>query len=188
MKKIYKFFIFIFILLLCFEGSKLIFFFSAYISELVSPRFYMNEAINTYMNFKSSVDSIFRYGIPMFAVYLGFFTGIIYIILKDKLNVNSFEIAKIQSSKYIKFSIQWILSISILQVVNYGVINTYQMRMDYLFMLQIYEQGINSFHALTIPTLMLFITTYLLIVYSTYLFYITISTLIKQSKTQERLN
>ena len=98
------------------------------------------------------------------------------------------RLAKIQGSKYIKFLIQWILSISLLQVLNYGIINIYQMKIDYLFMLQIFEQGINSFYMLLVQGFVLFMTAYLLIVYSTYLLYIMISTLIKQSKTQERLN
>ena len=188
MKQTYKIFIFLFILLLSFEGLKFVYFSIAYISELIIPQFYMNVALNSYMNFKTSIDSIFRYSIPVFALCLGGFTGIVYIILKDKLDLNTFKISKIQGSKYIKFSIQWILIISILQVINYGVINLYQMRMDYLFKLQIFKQGINSFYILGVQGFMLFITTYLLIVYSTYLLYIMISTLIKQSKTQERLN
>ena len=182
MKKIYKIFVFIFILLLFFEGLKFIFFFSAYISELVIPRFYMNTAINSYMNFKSSIDSILRHGIPMFALYLGFFTGIIYIVVKDDLDFNTLRIAKMRGSKYIKFLIYWILSISILQAINYKVINIYQMNMDDLFMFQVYEQGINSFYMFVVQGFMFFMTTYLLIVYSTYLLYITVSILIKQYK------
>ena len=188
MKKTYKIFIFIFILLLCFEGLKLSYFSIAYISEIVKPQFYTNVAINSYMNFKSSIDTVLRYGIPIFALCLGGFTGIIYIILKDELDFSILRLAKIQSSKYIKFSIQWIFSISILQAINYGLINIYQMKVDYLFMLQIFQQGINSFYILVVQGFMLFITTYLLIVYSTYLLYIMIATLIKQGKIKESLN
>ena len=71
MKKIYKIFIFLFILLLCFEGLKFIYFFIAFISELVTPQFYMNIAINVYMDFKSSVDFLLKYSIPVFALCLG---------------------------------------------------------------------------------------------------------------------
>ena len=184
MKQIYKIFIFIFIILLFFEGLKFVVFFSTYISELVMPQFYTNVVINSYMNFESSVDSILRYGIPMFALYLGFFTGIIHIVAKDDLDFNTFKIAKMRGSKYIKFLIYWILSISILQAANYGLINTYQMSMDYLFMLQISEYGINSFHIFGVQGFVLFMTTYLLIVYSTYLLYIIISILIKQYKRE----
>ena len=184
MKKIYKVFIFIFILLLFFEGLKFIFILSAYVSELVMPQFYTNKSINSYMNFKSSVDSVLKHGIPMFALYLGFFTGIIYIVVKDDLDLNTFKIAKMQSSKYIRFLIHWILGISILQAINYMIINRYQMNMDYLFMLQISEQGINSFYTLVVQGFIFFMTTYLLIVYSTYLLYITTFTLIKQYKRE----
>ena len=188
MKKIYKIFIFIFILLLFFEGLKLIYFSFACISELVTPQFYTNVAIEMYMNFKTSIDSVLRYGIPVFALCLGVFTGLVYTILKDNLDINIFRISKMRGSKYIKFLLQWILSISILQVVNYGVINIYQIKTDYLFMLQIFEQGISSFCILVFQGLMLFMTTYLLIVYSTYLLYIMISVLIRQNQIKERLN
>ena len=184
MKQIYKTFIFIFILLLFFEGIKFMYFSSSYISELVSPRFYMNSAINVYMNFKTSIDSVLRYGMSIFALCLGAFTGIVYIILKDRLDPNTFRIAKIQSSKYIRFLIYWIFTISALQAMNYILINVYQMNKDYLFMFQIYEQGINCFYTLGVQGNMLFVTTYLLIIYSTYLLYITISTLIKQHKRE----
>lgn len=188
MKQIYKSFIFIFILLLFFEGLKFIYFTTAYISELVTPQFYMNTAIDVYMNFKTSIDSVLRQGIPFFALCLGIFTGIVYIIVKDDLNLNVFRLAKIRGSKYIRFLIYWIFSISILQAINYGLINVYQMNRDYLFMLQISEQGINSFHILTISGIILFMTTYLLIVYSAYMLYIIIVIFINQSKIKERIN
>ncbi len=187
MKKIYKFFIFIFILLLFFEGVKFIYFSIAYIGELIIPVLYMNTVFNVYMNFKDSVDYLFIYCTPVFALCLGLFTGIVYIILKDKLDFNTFRIAKIQSSKYIKFLVYWIFSISILRVINYGLITIYQMNRDYLFMFQILEQGINSFYTFVIQGYLLFVTTYLLIVYSTYLLYIMTTTLIRQTK-RERFN
>lgn len=187
MKKIYRFFLFLIILLLIYEGFKFIYFSIAYISETVTKKFYKYTLINTYMSFKARIEHIFTYTIPIFSLCSGIFTGIIYTTWKSKISDGTLDymyFIKIQSSKYIKLLIKWILIICFLQSINYMIINAYQINIDYLFMLQIYQQGLIYFYIIGIQIFMLSMTTYLLIIYSTYILFIMIHVIIKQKKIE----
>ena len=189
MKKIYKFFLFFIVLLFIYEGFKFVYFSIAYISEIITKNFYMYTVINTYMSFKARVEYIFTYILPIFALFSGIFTGIIYTTWKSKIPsdiLNYMYFIRIQSSKYIKLLVKWILIICFLQSINYIIINAYQINIDYLFMLQISQQGLIYFYTLGIQMFILSMTTYLLIIYSTYILFIMIHVFIKQKKIEEK--